>query len=780
MTTLSIKLPSHSDAGAESDPQQIEITHLAARELSLADLQEARSPSPGVVILLPQSDSFTLTIDDEPGLMVPGVAQVLSGNSAWGVVPPASAEDGETTHVSVALVELNAVINDAIPLQELLGLPRHLNTRASEEAERLCENLVCHGAELILSPGQPDVMQHLIAVRLVALLLTSAGIPQLDKNDEQWDDRILKLKTFLVNNMGFPPTTDEMAVHMGMSRSSFYRWAAPLLGCSPVQYLRQMRLEKSQELLHNTSLSIERIAECTGFSSRQHMWQEFSKQFQITPAQLRRQIKRISQDNPLDKVESLIRQHRFEEALTTCKSRLRDTPAGHARDQILEQQARCLYAMGKINEAVETWEAMLKGPWAIEAGQQLCSHHYRCGNYQQASEIFAELFAKATENQRHDLIMSWCHQVGGLVARRISGPLPDYLNVRRHYFPGNVRSMSVTAEALKGLGQENRVMKECPDLHGRHMHALRRAGLFHLGIEGTEAGTEGGKATSLMFMGQYAEAMELAPHDPGLMAQALTRLGRASEAVACYPDHCQEAYLVLGKYQELLDRWPEPSEHQVLALSALNRAETLRDYPEQHGTLWYLAQFHLGPDHFLAVRKPRQPEFHIPALCWKAVQLLAAGEAEQADTFLRKIPLVQSADYWRWAEPSCNETSLTTITRGLAGKLDLAQAELKRIVEKLKYTDYQCMWHDAAFLLGAIDAEAYKHQPCQANVENRLALIMILKDDLDNRGTAESYHSLLERLSGFYLLSRPQLRAFLNWRLQSLIQERGPDFRVRL
>jgi AraC-like DNA-binding protein len=647
MTTLSIKLPSHGHARADSDLQQIEITHLAARELSLADIQDSLSPSPGVIILLPQSDSFTLTIDNEPEFMVPGVVQVLSGNSAWGVVPPASAEDGESSHASVALVELNAVINDAIPLQELLGLPRHLNTRASEEAERLCENLVCHGTELILSPGQPDVMQHLIAVRLVALLLTSAGIPQLDKTSERWDARILKLKTYMVNNMAFPPTTDEMAVHMGMSRSSFYRWALPLLGCSPVQYLRKLRLEKSQELLHNTSMSMERIAERTGFSSRQHLWQEFSRQFQVTPAQVRRQIKRTSRDNPVDKVEDLVRQHRFKEALATCKSNLHNMPAGHARDQMLEQQARCLYAVGRIGEAVETWEGMLKGPWAVEAGQQLCSHHYRCGEYQKASEIFAELFSKATENQRHELIMSWCHQVGGLVARRISGPLPDYLNVRRKHFPDNVRSMSVTAEALKGLGQEHLVVKECPDLHGRHMHALRRAGLFHLGIEGIEAGTEAGKANTLMLMGQYTEAMELAPHDPGLMARALTRLGRAKEAVACYPDHCQEAYLVLGNYQQLLDRWPEPSEHQVLALSALQETEALRNYPEQHGVLWCLAQYHLGPDRFLAVRKPRQPEAHIPALCWKAVQLLAAGETEHADTFLRQIPLVQSPNYWR-------------------------------------------------------------------------------------------------------------------------------------
>ena len=769
MTTLAIKITSPDHDEEKGELQQLEVNHLAVMELDITALRTSRSSSPGVVILLPQSDSFTLIIDENPVLMVPGLVQVLPGSSVWGIQSSASLEDAEAEDPSLKIIELNALINGAIPLREVLVLPTRLHPGESEEAERLWAGFMDEQRRLKLAPGQLNLSRHLGAMRLVELLLSSASINRMPVDMSAWDDRMLRLKTFMLNNLSMPPTTEEMARHLGMSRSSFYRWVVPLLGCSPAQYMRRLRLEKSQEKLRNSSLSVARIAELTGFSSRQHLWQEFTKEYKVTPARLRRAIGRDLEKDSADGVEVLIRDQRYEEALIACRESLRaDTPKGSAGVQREDQQARCLYAMGKIKEALAIWQALEDGPGAYQAGTQLCSHYYRCGDFKQAAAALARLFPQATKSQYRELIIRWCHQVAGLVARRMSGPLPDYLDVRRKYFPDNVRSMSVTAEALKGLGQENRVITECPDLRGRHIHSLRRAGLFRLGIEDIETATESVKATTLMLMGKYTKAMELAAHDPALMARALTRLGRGKEAIDCYPDHCQEAYLVLGEYQQLLDRWPRPSEYQVLALAALKRTEALRNYPERHLALWYLAQFHLGPDHFLAVRNPQQPEYHIPALVWQAVRLLAAGEREAADVFLGKIPLVKSSDFWLWPDFSCNETLLTTVTRGLAGNHDLARTELERIFGKLKYTDYQRTWHDAGFLLGQITAETYRKQPCQANLENRLALITALKDDLSNQGSAASYESLLERFSGFYLLSRPQLRALLNWRLQAL------------
>lgn len=772
MTTLSVKIASPDPGEQEGDVQRLEVTHLAVMEMDAVAMRKPRLASPGIVILLPQFDSFTLSIDDKLVVMVPGMVHVLSGETEWHLVASSSPEVNEGKDASLKIIEFNALINGALSLQEVLILPARFHPGQSEEAERLWDDFMRDEERMMLAPGQPGLSRHLCAARLMELLLAAASITKGAVDMAAWDDRMLKLKAFLVANLSYPPSTDEMAQHLGMSRSRFYRWIGPLLGCSPAQYLRRLRLEKCQEKIRNSSLSIEQIAEMTGFSSRQHLWRDFTTEYKVTPARLQQSAMRGRQKNSAENVEVLIRNQRYEEALRICKDSLNaGAPNGPSVSHTQEQRARCLYAMGKIPEALLIWQELAAGPETYQAGTQLCSHYYRCGDFEQAAATLARLFPQATDSQFRDLIMRWCHQVAALVARRKSGPLPAYLNVRAKYFPDNARSMSVTAEALRGLGQEHRVVEECPGLSPeRRLHSLRRAGLYRRGTEENGDFPQNRMLSTLMLLGKYEEVLHAGADDPSFMAKALARLGRETEAIRLYPDHCQEAYLSLGRYRELLDRWPEPSEFHLLALYALGRTDALRNYPDSQGAL---PQFLLGPDHFLAASNPRDPQFRIPALLWKAVQLLAAGESEQAGTFLAQIPLVQSPDFWLWPDFTCNETILTTVTRGLAGNHALALSEVDMIFAKLKYTDYQRTWHDAGFLLGRIDSQTYREQPCQADLENRLPVITVLKEDWDGRASAEMYRSLLARLPKIFLLRKPQLRALLHWRLTAAEGIRG-------
>jgi AraC family transcriptional activator FtrA len=52
--------------------------------------------------------------------------------------------------------------------------------------------------------------------------------------------------------------------------------------------LQNLRLKEASSLLHHSQLSIDSIAEQTGFNDRQHLNLMFRKQFRITPAQFRK------------------------------------------------------------------------------------------------------------------------------------------------------------------------------------------------------------------------------------------------------------------------------------------------------------------------------------------------------------------------------------------------------------------------------------------------------------------------------------------------------------
>lgn len=67
----------------------------------------------------------------------------------------------------------------------------------------------------------------------------------------------------------------ELAFICGVSLSSFKRQFHSVFGTTPRRYIREQRILKAQELLHNSQLSISEIAYSIGFESAAH----FSKTF---------------------------------------------------------------------------------------------------------------------------------------------------------------------------------------------------------------------------------------------------------------------------------------------------------------------------------------------------------------------------------------------------------------------------------------------------------------------------------------------------------------------
>lgn len=770
---ISIDIPSHDGGGAPGVPEEIEITHLATRVLSESDLQAPHTTTPGVSVFIPQADSLELLVDSRPALLVPGLAYLLGGDMdrRLGAAHPGEETDKGTG--SVLAVDINALINNAVPLRETLRLPTQLDPVASEEAERLCTMLLGHEKSLFLPAGSADVMRHMIAVQLVTLLLVAAGPGRPGAEGEQEEGKLLKLKQFMMRNLGANPSVLDMSRHLGMSRTGFYTWATPLLGEKPAQYHRKLRLAKSQELLFNSSLSIDQIAEMTGFCSRHHLTREFTKHYQTTPAKARRLAGQQPAIDPCSEADALIRDHQFSQALAVCKRGLKRANLGKNHSRLRYQQGRCLYALGEVDESVAIWESLTGTAWAHEAGKQLCNHFFRRGKYARAVSILADLYPDASPSQRHTLILTWSHRVAELINRRLRKELPHYLAVREELFADDVRSMAVTVDALNGLGMANRVPDHCPGLPERCFMSLRRAGLYRQAIDAYGAHVGAGMiAGALMQAGQYEEALAKAEKEnlPALAADALVKLGRAEEAIIRYPDHCQQACLATGRYQELLDRWPEPSPYHIRALQALGRTDALLNYSDPGSWLWLYARFCADPVCILALEPRQESVLYYQALFIKTLAKLQAGDNKDAEELLDKIPLIQSPKFW-WLDRNALTLLLTTVVRGLTGSRDLMTSELQAIRDHYRYIDTQKTWHDACFLLGDIDEKQYRNQPCQAFLGERLRLVEAIASDLagDMDNAREAYRAVTATINPeTSSLSFQEVSPFVAWRLSVL------------
>jgi hypothetical protein len=204
-------------------------------------------------------------------------------------------------------------------------------------------------------------------------------------------------------------------------------------------------------------------------------------------------------------------------------------------------------------------------------------------------------------------------------------------------------------------------------------------------------------------------------------------------------------------------------------LYALNKTKALLSYPKTDQWLWHLAQFHAGPDNIIGMPHCAEPDLYHRALLWKTLRHLTAGRRSEADEMLGKIPPVQSPHFW-WQDRAGPEVLLTTVTRGVLGARNLMLTELATIEKQHRHTDWQKIWHDACFLLGHMNAEQYKSQPCQADIAPRLALVSALDKDIKGSMTeaAEDYRALLDSRE-VALLSVPELRQFIEWRLETAV-----------
>lgn len=88
---------------------------------------------------------------------------------------------------------------------------------------------------------------------------------------------------------GISPT--DVADNINMGYSKFRRLFKEYTGYAPLQYIQELRLQRSKELLLSTNLSLTEIAEEVGYDNADYFSTAFKKKNRITPAAYRKKLK---------------------------------------------------------------------------------------------------------------------------------------------------------------------------------------------------------------------------------------------------------------------------------------------------------------------------------------------------------------------------------------------------------------------------------------------------------------------------------------------------------
>lgn len=184
--------------------------------------------------------------------------------------------DERTSHIPIVLLTARAAVDDRIaglrrgsdaylvkPFRReelLLVLGNLLQTR------RLLQRYYSHRA---LGNVQPDPVFS-------------------DGADAREDQFVTKLRNTLELHLANVALDTTMICQlMGMSRNSLYRKMMALTGLSVIPYLRTLRLQKAEELLLQSTLSVADIAYAVGFDNPRYFSRVFSEEKGVSPSSYR-------------------------------------------------------------------------------------------------------------------------------------------------------------------------------------------------------------------------------------------------------------------------------------------------------------------------------------------------------------------------------------------------------------------------------------------------------------------------------------------------------------
>ena len=109
---------------------------------------------------------------------------------------------------------------------------------------------------------------------------------KLNAPDRTFIERLKELMQKNLDNSNMK--MDDIGAGLGISRVQLYRKVKALTGLSPVELLRQMRLQKAYSLLKTTDWTISEIAYTVGFSSPGYFTKSLKKQYGKYPTEIKK------------------------------------------------------------------------------------------------------------------------------------------------------------------------------------------------------------------------------------------------------------------------------------------------------------------------------------------------------------------------------------------------------------------------------------------------------------------------------------------------------------
>ncbi len=146
--------------------------------------------------------------------------------------------------------------------------------------------------ETLIEEQNPAKSESRLTLHINELLISIHSLLQqkkrpLDESLIQADRTVTIFLNDLINHLEVDWSLESMAKRCELGRTRFSHYCRQLTNKTPLQYLNQLRVDKSAEMLKSTSLNIQEIADKCGFHSSQYFATQFKKFYKVSPNKYR-------------------------------------------------------------------------------------------------------------------------------------------------------------------------------------------------------------------------------------------------------------------------------------------------------------------------------------------------------------------------------------------------------------------------------------------------------------------------------------------------------------
>lgn len=137
-------------------------------------------------------------------------------------------------------------------------------------------------------PGYAFLVRHALSQLLYQIFcLQRHYTTGLSESVLRNEERIKIMISFIEAHFQQPVTLQEIAASAAISKSECIRCFSRSIGRTPIQFLKEFRLQKAAVLLYSTDMSIGDIAFSCGFSEMSYFTRSFRAQYAVTPTEYR-------------------------------------------------------------------------------------------------------------------------------------------------------------------------------------------------------------------------------------------------------------------------------------------------------------------------------------------------------------------------------------------------------------------------------------------------------------------------------------------------------------